>query len=216
MNRITVGIAHGHPAVLLGLRSFIKDSDDIDIVFCVDNLDELFTKLRGHCVNVLLCQYEFDDPSSGDGLNLLDRINALDSKVRVLFMTTNSGIHVISAALARGAAGFIGKEKCDFERLAEAIRVAHGGNVYLPLTIANAMLSNVFRDRYGKVGAELLSPRELEVVRMICSGQSIVEIANRLSRSPKTISNQKNSAMRKLAVRNDVELANAARDLGIL
>ncbi len=51
---------------------------------------------------------------------------------------------------------------------------------------------------------------------MICSGQSIVEIANRLSRSPKTISNQKNSAMRKLAVRNDVELANAARDLGIL
>ncbi|WP_233411978.1 LuxR C-terminal-related transcriptional regulator [Paraburkholderia kururiensis] len=216
MNRITVGIAHGHPAVLLGLKSFIESASDIDILFCVDSVEKLFLVVRERPVDVLLCQYEFDDLSNGDGLNLLDRMRAINQRIRVLFLTSNSGIHVISAALARGAAGFIGKEECKFERLADAIRMVHGGNIYLPLTMANSMLSNIFRDRCGKIGAESLSPRELEVVRMICSGQSIIEIAKRLSRSPKTISNQKNSAMRKLAVRNDVELANAARDLGIL
>ncbi len=103
----------------------------------------------------------------------------------------------------------------DFSALPEAVRSVYAGNVYLPASLASTVLSNVFKTNTKGSLSEALSPRELEVVRMIFDGCTILEIADLLHRSPKTISNQKSSAMRKLAAKNDVELVKIVHDLGI-
>jgi two-component system capsular synthesis response regulator RcsB len=135
----------------------------------------------------------------------------------VLFLSSFSAFHIVSGALNHGAAGFIGKKEEDFAALPTAVRSVYGGSVYLPASLASVVLSNVFKPDVKVRGnlQEALSPRELEVVRLLFDGSTIMEIADRLSRSPKTISNQKNSAMKKLAAKNDVELAKVVRDLGI-
>jgi two-component system capsular synthesis response regulator RcsB len=217
MNKIRVAVADDHPIVLAGIKSILLDAPDIDILFQADNIKSLLAKIREEPVQVLVCDYEFEDDENADGLNLLRRLIQVVPDTRVLFLSSHSATHIVSTALANGAAGFIGKSKADFAVLAEAIRRVHVGETYIPASIASAILSNVFSTKPRQTaGIEALSPRELEVVRLICAGNSITEVAQRLCRSAKTISNQKNAAMKKLAVRNDVELTKAARDLGII
>lgn len=216
MNKIKVAVADDHPIVLAGIKSILMDVPGIELLFQVDNIKTLLQKIREHHVDVLVCDYEFEDDHHADGIILLRRLNQISPGTRILFLSAHSATHIVSTALASGAAGFIGKSKTDFAVLADAIQRVHTGETYIPPSIASSILSNVFNVRARQaVGVEALSARELEVVRLICAGYSIMEVAQRLNRSPKTISNQKNSAMRKLAARNDVELTCAARDLGI-
>lgn len=217
MNKIRVAVADDHPIVLAGIKSILIDPPDIEVMFQADNIKTLLTRVREVPIDVLVCDYEFEGDEGADGLHLLRRLVQIVPDTRVLFLSSHSATHIVSTALATGAAGFIGKAKADFAVLADAIRRVHGGETYIPPSIASAILSNVFGTKTRQAaGIEALSPRELEVVRLICSGHSITEVAQCVSRSPKTISNQKNAAMRKLAARNDVELTRAARDLGII
>ena len=68
----------------------------------------------------------------------------------------------------------------------------------------------------GKTDEVILSKRELEVVRLFVSGMTIKEISEKLSRSIKTISTQKNTAMRKLGLERDSELFQYAQSNGLL
>ena len=217
MNKIRVAVADDHPIVLAGIESMLRDAPDIEVLFQAGKIKSLLAKVREQPLDVLVCDYEFEDNESADRLNLLRRLTQIVPDTRVLFLSSHSATHIVSTALANGAAGFIGKSKADFAILDDAIRRVHSGETYIPTSIASAIISSVFstRTRQGS-GLEALSPRELEVVRLICAGHSIAEVAQRVSRSPNTISNQKSAAMKKLAARNDVELAKAARDLGII
>lgn len=216
MNVIKVAVADDHPIVVADVKSILLDEPDIGLLFHADNIKDLLDKIRSERPDVLVCDYEFEEDPEADGLNLLRRLVHIAPNTRVLFLSSHSSTHIVSTALANGAAGFIGKSKADFAALADAIRRVHGGETYIPPSIASAVLSNVFTNKTREGGGvATLSLRELEVVRLICAGHSIAEIAERARRSPKTISNQKNAAMRKLAVRNDVELAKAVRDLGL-
>ena len=91
----------------------------------------------------------------------------------------------------------------DGNRLAELIR-AHGGET--PRTWRRG------RRGYGNQ----LSPRELEVVRQLVTGRTNREIADALSRSPKTVAGQLSSAMRKLGVTSRTALAVAVMDAGLV
>jgi two-component system, NarL family, captular synthesis response regulator RcsB len=217
MDKIRVAVADDHPIVLAGIKSILIDAPDIEVLFQADNIKTLLEDVPKQSIDVLVCDYEFEDDDGADGLNLLRRLIQVVPDTRVLFLSSHSATHIVSTALANGAAGFIGKSKADFAVLADAIRRVYGGDTYIPPSIASAILSNVFSTKTRQAaGVEALSPRELEVVRLICAGNSITEVAHRINRSPKTVSNQKNAAMKKLAVRNDVELTKAARDLGII
>ncbi|VVE75787.1 response regulator transcription factor [Pandoraea sputorum] len=214
MPDIRVGIADDHPIVLTGISGILRHAPDIKLLFQADSIQSLMAHIGEHEIDVLICDYEFDGDDQADGITLLRRLVRVAPKTKVLFLSAHSATHVVSTALMEGAAGFVGKSKSDFVALTDAVRRVFYGETYVPPSIASLILYNVInnKSRSGR-GIESLSPRELEVVRLICAGHTIMEVAQRVNRSPKTISNQKNSAMKKLAVRNDVELAQAVRDL---
>jgi two-component system, NarL family, captular synthesis response regulator RcsB len=217
VSKIKVAIADDHPVVLIGIRSILSDAPDIEVIYEAEEVKDLLAKVADQPPDVLVCDYEFDEDEAIDGLHLLGRLVRLAPGTRVLLLSSHSATHIVSTALAGGAAGFVGKTEADFAVLVDAIRRVHRGETYVPPSIASALFSNVFGSNASRsTGITALSPRELEVVRLICMGYSISEVAQRMNRSPKTVSNQKNSAMKKLAARNDVELAKAARDLGIV
>lgn len=212
MGRIRVGIADDHPIVLLGVNSVLKDSLDIEVVFSCEAIDQLLQLLAEHPVDVLLCDYEFESDPQADGLHLLQRLRRLVPKTAILVLSAHSAPSIVSAALGLGASGFIGKSRADFGNLVTAVRNVAAGQMYVPGSLSAALLAA----RYGKsgiVGVEALSAKEASVARMTADGLSIGEIATRLKRSPKTISNQKVAAMKKLGAKNDVELAALLREL---
>ena len=131
---------------------------------------------------------------------------------RILLLSAHSTPSIVSATLGLGASGFIGKSRADFGNLAAAVRKVAGGSLYVPGSLSAALLSARY-GKHGMVGVEALSTREVIVAQMTADGLTIGEIADRLKRSPKTISNQKVAAMKKLGVKNDVELAAVLREL---
>ena len=79
-----------------------------------------------------------------------------------------------------------------------------------------ASLDTLRMNAGGKRDEVILSKRELEVVRLFVSGMTIKEISEQLNRSIKTISTQKNTAMRKLGIDRDSELFQYAQSNGLL
>lgn len=209
---ITVGVADDHPVVLQGVSSLLDASSDIDILFTAERISSLLDLLIEKPVDVLVCDYEFEADRHADGLNLLARIGRIAPDTRVLFLSSHASAYIVSAALEAGAAGFIGKQHDHFANLALAIRTVNNHNVYLPESLRQRILSAAMNSSRRSSWLARLSEKEATVVRMTCEGLSITDIAGRLNRSPKTVSNQKNSGMKKLGARNDVELVKVMRE----
>jgi len=215
MRKIRIGIADDHPLTLRGLEHYLLSLADIEICFKSESIGHLLVQLVDTPVDVLLCDYEFEDDSYADGLILLDRIRRMAPLTRVIFLSSHSSVYIVSAALGAGAAGFISKRGPDFLNLAGAIRVVKSEGIYLSESLASKMLATTGRPKETGSHPGVLSERESTVVRMICDGMSIREVARRLRRSPKTVSNQKNAGMKKLGAKNDVELALIMREWNV-
>ncbi|WGS45889.1 response regulator transcription factor [Burkholderia sp. JSH-S8] len=211
---IKVGVADDHPIVLRGVQFFLEPNRDIDIRFMTGRIGELLNLLIEKPVDVLLCDYEFESDPHADGLNLLGHVQRIAPETRVIFLSSNSSPYIVSSALAAGAAGFIGKRSEEFVNPAHAIRAMIPEHFYLPESLRKRLLSSTVSGATHGAGIQALSDKEATVVRMISNGLTIGDIAARLKRSPKTISNQKNAGMRKLGVSNDVELCRVMRDIG--
>ncbi|WP_371141008.1 response regulator [Burkholderia cepacia] len=213
MRKITVGVADDHPLILRGVEHLLSVNTDIEICFQSRCIGQLLDMLVEKPVDVLVCDYEFEDDPYPDGLDLLVRIRRTAPATRVLFLSSHASAYIVSAALDAGAAGFVGKGGDDYMDLASAIRVVKNEGIYLPSSLKSQMLLAISHSRRRETRAEMLSTKEATVVRMTCAGMSISEIAERLKRSRKTISNQKNAGMKKLGARNEVELAAIMRKL---
>lgn len=115
--------------------------------------------------------------------------------------------------LQAGASGYVSKNAFE-EELINAIKDAVAGKSYLSRDVAMSLLRNGGSD--DNVGAlDRLSQRERQVMQMICSGYCINEIAEKLSRSPNTISGHRRRLLAKLKVQNDVQLVRIAERLGM-
>lgn len=121
-----------------------------------------------------------------------------------------------------GTLGFFGESE-DLGELARAIRLVANGHSFISAELSHRITWGTTTDSRGAeprtAGGDdspssdsgsavdfLLSPREHEVLRFFLAGMSVSEIASKFFRSPKTISAQKQSAYRKLGIRNDAEL----------
>lgn len=214
MRSITVGIADDHPVVLQGVSCLLGTHSDIEVRFATERIGSLLDLLIEKPVDVLVCDYEFQSDRYPDGLPLLARIRRIAPATRVLFLSSHSSAYIVSAALKAGADGFIGKLHDDFANLAVAVRSVHQHNVYVSESLTRRLSSTSVVGSKPSAWISRLSAKEATVVRMICEGLSISDIANRLNRSPKTVSNQKNAGMKKLGVRNDVELVKVMAEVG--
>ncbi|VVE53119.1 response regulator transcription factor [Pandoraea fibrosis] len=213
MEKIRVGVADDHEVILVGVESALGQCADIDLCFSVNTISDLLEKLASETIDVLLCDYEFAGDPHADGISLLRRILRIAPQTKVVFLSMHTAPHILAEAMSAGAAGYIGKSRQDFVDLCHAVRSANRQAGFLPESLASQLLATVYSGGRKGSGLASLSVKEAAVVRMICSGLSITEVAQRLNRSPKTISNQKNAAMQKLGAKNDVELANIVRDL---
>ena len=116
--------------------------------------------------------------------------------------------HVALGFLRMGAAGYVSKDAAADE-LVTAIRAAMSGRRYMSQWLARRVESSE-TPREQMAPHELLSPRELEVLRFIATGLAVKEIADRLSLSASTVHTHRARILLKLHLRSDVELSRYA------
>ncbi|HEY9880575.1 MAG TPA: response regulator transcription factor [Leptolyngbyaceae cyanobacterium] len=151
-----------------------------------------------------------------DGIAAAQTIKAKHPTLRVVMLTSHTDETEIIAAFSSGADAYCIKGT-NVEALANAIRVAAAGAIYLDPQIAHKVMQNLAPARPKPVGGEgLLSDRELEVLELIVEGYSNTEIGQRLYLSPNTVKTHVKGIMNKLVVSDRVQAAVEAVRRGLV
>lgn len=180
-DRVGVVVADDHPVTRDGIVRALKASGRIDVLAELGDGRSALATIRELRPAVALVDYKMPE------LNGLDVVRAVARDglgTCVVLLSAFDDSSVIYQALAEGAAGYLTKD-ADSEEIVAAVLKCAKGATYLPTQLAGALAGEVKVRARGD--AALLTPRELQVVRMIAEGLTVPQIAVRLFVSPSTV-----------------------------
>ncbi|MBX8514729.1 response regulator transcription factor [Pseudomonas cichorii] len=198
-------LADDHPIFLIGLRVVIEQENAAHVVAQACTPNELLLMLNNHECDVLVTDFMMPAERQNDGLRLLQRIHRDFPQLPVIVVTTLSNPGLFQAMLALNVKGLLSKASVASE-LPAAIRSIRRQGVFIADSVHRVLLKAGDHGTDRPKPLEQLSPRELEVVRLLAAGNTVGEIATQLNRSKQTVSAQKVSAMRKLGLGNEAAL----------
>ncbi|MEE4676241.1 response regulator transcription factor [Pseudomonas alliivorans] len=198
-------LADDHPIFLIGLRVVLEQDNAATVVAQASNPDELLAALNGHDCDVLVTDFMMPVEQQNDGLRLLQRIQRDFPDLPVVVVTTLTNAGLFQAMLYLNVQGLLSKASVAGE-LPAAIESVRRGRVFLADSVRRVLQDARQLGPDSPLALEQLSPRELEVLRLLSAGHAVGRIATRLNRSKQTVSAQKVSAMRKLGLANDAAL----------
>lgn len=202
---LRIVLADDHPIFLIGLRAVLERTPALQVVGEASSPGELFDLLERCPCDTLITDFMMPTAEQNDGLRMIEALlrNYPALPIVVVTMLNNAGL--FRYILDRGVMGLLSKASLADE-LPVAIRHVRQRKVFVANSVRQtlALAGEVGTHRLGD--RELLSPRELEVTRLLAAGRTVGEIAARLCRSKQTVSAQKVSAMRKLGLPNDAAL----------
>ena len=207
---IRVLVADDHPIVRAGIVGLLSAAADIDVVGeAVDGLDAVRLAAEVQPDLVLM---DLRMPTL-DGAEATARIISARPAAKVLVLTTYETDEHILGAIEAGASGYLLKAAPEAEILAGVRSVVAGETVLAP-SIAAKLVSRVRQDATS--AAPSLSPRELEVLRLVAEGRSNPEIARKLFIGEATVKTHLLHVFEKLGVNDRTRAVTRAMELGLL
>jgi len=213
-NAIRVVLADDHPLILEGIRHELTKSATVSVVGLARSSSELIPLLSRTACDVLVSDYVMPGGEYGDGITLFSFIRRRFPKVQTVILTMMESAILLQSLIDIGNRCLLSKVD-KMEHLHLAVRAAYVNGRYLSPRISEIIMP-AERPTRGVWANAPLSSRELEVVRFYVSGLTVNEIADRLSRSKKTISSQKVSAMAKLGIKRDADLVRYGLENGLV
>ncbi|HWR44224.1 response regulator transcription factor [Sporomusa sp.] len=214
--KIKIFLADDHALVRTGIRMLLKSDPRLEVIGEADNGQEVLNKLVNLKVDILVLDISMPQMS---GLDCIGRIRDCHPEIRILMLSMHEDKNYIINAMKLGAAGYVPKASADTE-LFDAIHEVAKGNIYLSRNAAQSLVSELFSAnlQQGKKADEgnLLSGRELEVLKYIVHGHSITEVGEMLNLSVKTIDTYKTRIMEKLNCKKKSQLVEYALKNGLL
>ena len=204
---ITVLLVDDHPVVREGVRGMLTGEPDIEIVAEAGSADEAVVMSGAYRPDVILMDLRMP---GGDGVEATTRIMGTGSESRVLVLTTYESDVDILRAVEAGAAGYLLKDATRTE-LAEAIRIAARGETVLSPSIAARLVT-----RLRAPQQETLSPRELQVLRLVAQGLTNAGTGQRLCIAEATVKTHLLRIFAKLGVDDRTAAVTVAMSRGLL
>jgi DNA-binding NarL/FixJ family response regulator len=214
--RLRAVIADDQALVRTGFRMILA-ADGIEVVAEAADGGEAVAAVRRTRPDVVLMDIRMPQM---DGLEATRRILAGGGgDTRVLILTTYDLDHYVYAALAAGASGFLLKDVTP-EHLVAAVRLVRSGDALLAPTITRRLVERFARrdDVKSTLHRDLsqLTPRELDVLRLLATGLSNAELADRLTLSVTTVKTHVARILAKLGLRDRVQAVVLAYETGLI
>lgn len=211
---IRVLLADDHEIVRLGLRSVLEGAEDIEVVGEVATAEAAVSAAQAGGIDVLLMDLRFGAGIEGTrvmtGAEATAAIRfSMDNPPKVLVVTNYDTDADILGAIESGAVGYLLKDALPAELLA-AVRSAAEGDSALSPIVADKLMTRVRTPRTS------LTPRELEVLKLVAAGSSNREIGVELMLSEATVKSHLVHIYDKLGVRSRTSAVAAAREQGVL
>ncbi|CAB0714550.1 heme-responsive two-component system response HrrA [Corynebacterium diphtheriae] len=211
---IRVLLADDHEIVRLGLRAVLESAEDIEVIGEVATAEAAIAAAQAGSIDVILMDLRFGPGVQGTKLTSGADATAairrrMDNPPEVLVVTNYDTDADILGAIEAGALGYMLKDAPPEELLA-AVRSAAEGDTALSPTVANRLMSRVRAPRNS------LTPRELEVLKLVAGGSSNRDIGRRLLLSEATVKSHLVHIYDKLGVRSRTSAVAIAREQGVL
>ena len=200
MGDITVIIADDHPVVCKGIHELLQSASGITVLGEANSGNKALQLVESLHPDVLILDIEMPDIN---GVEVVNRIVQKSLPVRILGLSSYDDRQYISQLLSMGASGYLIKDEMP-ENIVEAVRgVARGEKGWVSRKVA-AILGNILE---GKDDSNDLTPRELDVLRLVAQGKTNAEIGLALGISEKTVEKHLDMIFRKMGAVSRVEAA---------
>ncbi|MFF3272345.1 response regulator [Streptomyces chrestomyceticus] len=195
-----------------GIASLLSIRPGITVVGTAVDGREAVAKALELCPDVVLMDVRMPGM---DGVEAVAVLRGTVPECRVVMLTTFDDKEYVVQALRAGACGYLLKDLPAGE-LAHAVRLAHVGVTQLDASVTHHFAACLPCPGPGAEPGAVLSPREIDILRLVAQGRTNREIAAQLYLSEGTVKNHISRILGRLALRDRTQAALRARDLGLL
>jgi two-component system, NarL family, response regulator NreC len=213
-SKIRVLIVDDHAILRSGLRMLIEAQPDMTVVGEAENGNEAIRLAQEISPAVVILDVTM--PEKG-GLHAIHDILKNNSAVRILLLTMHEEPAFLRTALAAGASGYVLKKSVDADLLS-AIRAVSKGRVYVDSELATTLLVQAVPERASREDqpSEVLSKRELQVLKLVAEGFSSREISEQIFVGTKTVETYRGRFAEKLGLKSRADIVRYALEIGLL
>ena len=199
-------LAEDHKTVREGLKMLVNAQTDMEVVGEAGDGAAAIKSVREQRPDVVVMDISMPEMN---GLKATRKLKAEFPDLKILTLTRHSDDSFLEQLIGAGASGYILKQSAPAE-LITAIRTVGGGNAYLDSSLTEKVMGGYLSRGLRGDRKNDVSEREMEVLRLIAWGYSNKEIGNRLELSVKTVEAHKANAMRKLNMRDRIDIVRYA------
>jgi len=210
----TIYIVDDHKVFRDGVTSLIKYEEDMEVVGSAGTVHEFMTKIESINPDIILMDISIGED---DGTVATKWIKEKRPEIKVLILSMHHEDKYIKKVLEAGANGYLLKDAGTKEML-QALRAVGNGNSFYSQKISDAMVKQLLKgdEPKEKLKTKKLTPRELEILKLIAEEKTNQEIADSLFISIRTVDTHRRNLLEKLQVKNTVGLVRYAIQNGIV
>jgi DNA-binding NarL/FixJ family response regulator len=206
-------IADDFAVVRSGLRRLLDAKPDLEVVAEAADGHEAVEKALAEDVDLAILDVSMPRMT---GIQAAAELHKRKPEVRLLMLSMHDSEQFLYEALKAGASGYVLKSGADTD-IVDACRAAMRGDSFLyPSAVATLVRDYVERGGRGEEQFDVLTPRELEVLKLIAEAHTSKEIAQLLFISIKTVERHRQNILDKLGMRDRVELTRYAIRRGLI
>jgi DNA-binding NarL/FixJ family response regulator len=211
-HRLTVAVIDDHQ-VLTDALGLVFSKSDLHYLGAADTCAAARLLVAQKTPDVLLLDVDLPD---GDGLDLVTELKAASPETQILVFTSYADEDTLMRAVEIGVSGFVSKTQSIPEML-KAVQLAGEGEIVMPASLMRGMLARIRQSQHpDKSSLKPLTPRELEILRLMVQGRSTQALAEALTISAPTVRTHIRNLMSKLNAHSRLEAVSIAMQRGLI
>jgi len=212
-NRYTITISDDYPHILYSLKTLFSCSGKFKVIHETTCGKALLSDLKKQQTDIVITDFSLGtDHSTIDGFTKLRALNERFPEVKIVLLTAQKNTAILKRSCDYGVRAIVSKHDPVEEILLSCHHVINKSGCYF----SSSFRYLNFPFMKTRERTNMLTLKELEVIRLFSQGYSLADIAKRQNRTISTVSTQKNNAMRRLGVTSNIELIHYAYAQGLI
>jgi len=219
---ISIVLADDHSLVRDGIRALLEGEDDLIVIGEVSNGQEAITMVKEKKPSLLIIDIRMPIMN---GIDAVEQLKKTNTTTKCIILSMHDSEEYILKSVKAGASGYLLKDTGKIEFI-KAIRTVEQGDKYFSGDISNVLVNNLLNPTKTQVESTHtikksetpfdLTSKELQILELVLSGLTNKQISEKLEKSKRTIETHRFNLMRKMEVKNLIDLSKKAQQFNLI